>query len=199
MSFKKYLKEDNIIDFSNPKIHLLAKELSRGSNKDEEIAKKCFLYVRDNISHTGDIKKGVTTCKASDVLEHKTGFCYAKAHLLAALLRANNIPTAFSYQRLNCNEYVDGSYCLHGLNSIYLKEYGWYRVDPRGNKEGVDAIFNPPYEKLAFEIGEGEYEIDGIFDKPLDVIVDTLSKYKTYEQMKNNIPDIEGKILGKMR
>ena len=39
-------------------------------------------------------------------------------------------------------------YCLHGLNWIYLKEFGWYRVDARGNKEGVNAQFNPLYEKL---------------------------------------------------
>ena len=26
-------------------------------------------------------------------------------------------------------------YCLHGLNAIYLKEFGWYKVDARGNRE----------------------------------------------------------------
>jgi len=35
------------------------------------------------------------TCKASDVLIYGTGYCYAKSHLLAALLRANAIPAGF--------------------------------------------------------------------------------------------------------
>ena len=91
------------------------------------------------------------TCKASEVLLHGTGYCYAKSHLQAALLRANSIPTGLCYQRLNVE--TEGSrYCLHGLNSVYLRQYGWYRVDARGNKPGVVAEFCPPVEKLAFSI-----------------------------------------------
>ena len=43
-------------------------------------------------------------------------------------------------------------YTLHGLNAILLPEIGWYRVDPRGNRAGVNAQFIPPQEQLAFEI-----------------------------------------------
>jgi len=191
MKLEKYLKENEIINFSHPSIQALAKELSSDCIDDEAIAKSCFIYVRDSIKHIGDIKEGINAYKASDVLKYKTALCYGKAHLLAALLRANDIPTGLCYQRLNCNEYVDGSYCVHGLNAIYLKKYGWYRVDPRGNKDGVDAQFTPPYEKLAFQIGEGEYDIDGIFEKPLEKVIENLVKYKTYEEIKDNIPDIE--------
>ena len=190
MNFKNYLREDEIINFSHPSIQNLSKELAKECIDDEEISKKCFVYVRDTIKHIGDIKEGINACKASDVLKYKTALCYGKAHLLAALLRANNIPAGLCYQRLNCNEYIKGSYCVHGLNAIYLKKHGWYRVDPRGNKEGVDAQFIPPYEKLAFEIGEGEYDIDGIYEKPLDVVIESLAKYKTYEEIKDNIPDV---------
>ncbi|MBD3790736.1 MAG: transglutaminase domain-containing protein [Campylobacterales bacterium] len=147
--------------------------------KDLEIAKNCFEYVRDNINHTGEHKDNISTIKASDVLKYKTGWCYAKSHLLASLLRANNIPTGFCYQRLSCSEYKDDIYCLHGLNAIYLKEYGWYKVDARGNKEGVNAQFNPPIEKLAFELEENEFNLPEIYAKPLEVVVQTLEKYKT--------------------
>lgn len=34
---------------------------------------------------------------ASDVLKHRTGYCYSKNHLLAALLRVNKIPTGLCY------------------------------------------------------------------------------------------------------
>jgi len=189
-----FLQETEIIDFSNTEIQKLAINLSSNCNTDVDIAKSCFLYVRDNINHSGDYKDNITTCKASDVLKYKTGWCYAKSHLLAALLRCNNIPTGFCYQRLSCSEYKKDIYCLHGLNAIYLKDYGWYKVDPRGNKKGVDAQFNPPVEKLAFELQENEFNLSEIYEKPLDIIINALNKYKTYDELINNIPDMEEEI-----
>lgn len=188
---RQFLEETSVIDYSNKEIQILAKDLSLNSKNDVEIAKKCFEYVRDNIRHSGDYKDNITTCKASDVLKYKTGWCYAKSHLLASLLRANNIPTGFCYQRLSCSEYKEDIYCLHGLNAIYLKDYGWYRVDARGNKDGVDAQFNPPVEKLAFEIEENEFDLPKIYEKPLEVVVKTLEKYKTYDEMIYNFPDVK--------
>ena len=187
---KNYLRETELIDFSNKEVQLLALELAQNCNSDVEIAKKCFLYVRDEINHTGDYKDNVTTYRASEVLKHKTGWCYAKSILLAALLRANSVPVGFCYQRLSCREYKKDVYCLHGLNAIYLKEHGWYRVDARGNKEGVDAQFNPPYEKLAFELEKYEFDLDEIYEDPLPEVVESLKKHKSYESMINNFPDV---------
>ena len=186
----EFLKESELVNYSDVSIQSLASKLSNGLFLDEDIAKVCFLYVRDEINHSGDFKDNITTCKASDVLKHKTGWCYAKSILLAALLRANNIPTGFCYQRLSCSEYVKDVYCLHGLNAIYLKNYGWYRVDSRGNKEGVDAQFIPPKEKLAFELQEHEIDLPDIYDEPLDVIVNALKNNTTYDEMVANFPDI---------
>ena len=188
---EKFLKESEYVDFSDPAVYKLAQKLSENLEDEEAIAKACFLYVRDNIRHSGDYKDQISTYKASDVLKHKTGWCYAKSILLAALLRANGIPTGFCYQRLLCSEYVEDGYCLHGLNAIYLKKYGWYRVDARGNKEGVNAQFTPPNEQLAFELGENEFDIDEIYDEPLEVVIDALKKYKTYDEMIHHFPDIE--------
>ena len=188
---KEYLEATNIIDYNNKEVYNLASKLSNNCKDDIQIAKNCFNYVRDSINHSGDYKDNITTLKASEVLKYKTGWCYAKSHLLAALLRANNIPTGFCYQRLSCSEYKKDIYCLHGLNAIYLKNYGWYKVDARGNKKGVDAKFNPPIEKLAFELGLNEFDLEEIYTKPLNVIIDTLAKYKTYDEMINNFPDIK--------
>ncbi len=188
---QKYLEATEIIDYNNSEIQALAKQLSSNCINDEQIAKNCFEYVRDEIQHSGDYKDNITTSTASEVLKHKTGWCYAKAFLLAGLLRANGIPTGFAYQRLSCSEYKPDIYCLHGLNWIYLKEHGWYRVDARGNKEGVDAQFTPPVEKLAFEVGESEFDLSENLSEPLPVIVETLKKYGTYEEMVNNFPDIK--------
>jgi len=190
----KFLKETDIIDYSNQEIQILAKQLSANCKTDSEIAKNCFEFVRDHIKHSGDHQDTITTYIASDVLKYKTGWCYAKSHLLASLLRANNIPTGFCYQRLSCSEYKKEIYCLHGLNAIYLKDHGWYRVDARGNKEDVDAQFDPPNEKLAFELEEHEFDLPEIYDEPLDIVVQTLKTHQTYEEMVNNFPDIERSV-----
>jgi transglutaminase-like putative cysteine protease len=187
----RFLEETDIIDYSDRSIKELAKSLATGCNSDTKIAQNCFEYVRDSIHHTGDYKEDITTCKASDVLRYKTGWCYAKSHLLAAFLRANSIPTGFCYQRLSCGEYQQDIYCLHGLNAIYLKDYGWYRVDPRGNKSGIESKFSPPIEKLAFNLQDGEFDLPKIHEEPLKVVVEVLQKYKTYDSIVENFPDID--------
>jgi len=186
-----YLEETEIIDYSNDEVYALAMRLAQGCETDVQISKNCFEYVRDKIHHSGDYQDEIITYRASDVLKHKTGWCYAKSHLLAAFLRANGIPTGFSYQRLSCSKYRDDIYCLHGLNNIYLKEYGWYRVDARGNKEGVNAQFNPPYEQLAFELGEHEFDLPEILVEPLDEVIEALKKHSCYAEMVENFPDVE--------
>jgi transglutaminase-like putative cysteine protease len=192
MNFEDFLRCTEIIDFDDEAVAAKAKELGGGCDGDVEIAKRCFEFVRDEIRHTNDYKDDVTTCKASEVLAHGTGWCYAKSHLLAALLRANGIPTALCYQRLSV--FDDGApYCLHGLNAVYLKDYGWYRVDARGNKEGVNAQFRPPHEQLAFGLNfEGEKDIDGLFADPMPVVTEALRKYDTREEVLNNLPDFAG-------
>jgi len=188
---KAYLQETKLINYSHPNIQELAKQLALNTSTDTQIAKNCFTYVRDKIHHSGDYKDKITTYIASDVLKYGTGWCYAKSILLAALLRANNIPTGFAYQRLSCSEYVKDVYCLHGLNVIYLKEFGWYRVDARGNKEGVNAEFNPPHEQLAFKLEENEYDLPEILEDPLPEVVEALKKFTCYEEMIHNFPDIK--------
>ena len=68
---KKFLEETDIIDYSDKNIQALAQTLSDNCTFDIEIAKNCFIYVRDNINHTGDNKDNITTYKASDVLQYE--------------------------------------------------------------------------------------------------------------------------------
>lgn len=188
-----YLQESEIINFSHPEVNACAIQLAKGCDNDTQVAKKCFEFVRDEIRHTGDFNDDITTYKASDVLEHKSGWCYAKSHLLAALLRANNIPTALCYQRLSIND--DGApYSLHGLNAIYLKEFGWYRVDARGNRKDINAQFTPPYEVLAFTLenrdaNEGDFQTR--HEAPLEVVIKALKQNPTIALMRQNFPDKE--------
>ena len=187
----QYLRSTEYIDWKHPAVTAKAAELADDRDSEEILAKRCFEFVRDVIKHSWDYRQNPVTCKASDVLLHGTGYCYAKSHLLAALLRANGIPAGLCYQRLAIG--TDGPpFSLHGLNAVYLKKFGWYRVDARGNKAGVSADFCPPTEKLAFPIRNvGERDCPEIWAEPLPVVVKALTEYKTVEQVSENLPDIE--------
>lgn len=188
---KQYLESSEFIDWDCPEIIELAEFLKIGLVSDVDVARACFEYVRDAIMHTSDYKIDIVTSKASDVLHHKTGYCYAKSHLLAALLRANNIPAGLCYQRLSVSG-QGGPYCLHGLNAVFLTRYGWYRVDARGNKPGVNADFIPPIEQLAFDTNqEEESDIQGVWSEPLLPVVTVLQRYDRYLDVNKNLPDVQ--------
>lgn len=188
---EQYLAASQYIDWQHPKVLGKAKQLAEGQTTPENMIKACFEYVRDEIKHSVDYKMNPVTCKASDVLEHGTGYCYAKSHLLAALLRANGIPTGLCYQRLTiAND--EPPFSLHGLNAVWLEEHGWYRIDPRGNKVGVDAQFCPPMERLAFPIlSPQERDLPEVWAEPLIAVTDILEQGEDYQWVLRNLPDIE--------
>ncbi|MGM0770510.1 MAG: transglutaminase-like domain-containing protein [Halobacteriota archaeon] len=162
-----YLRHTEIIDWKHLEVEKLAKELAYGLDDPVKITGKCFEWVRDEIYHSHDHCMEPITLKASEVLAAGTGYCYAKSHLLASLLRANGIPTGFCYQRLSRNENGE-PFCLHGLNAVYLPKIGWFRIDARGNKKNIDTKFNPPEESLAYEIKvNGEADLQEIWADPL--------------------------------
>jgi transglutaminase-like putative cysteine protease len=190
---QQYLESTEYIDWKNTEVLARAESLAEGLTDLEAIARRCFVYVRDEIQHSWDFERDPVTCKASDVLEHGTGYCYAKSHLLAALLRANGIPAGLCYQRLTISDDGDGPpFCLHGLNALYLEEHGWYRIDARGNKPGVAADFCPPTERLAFPIvSEGEADLPEIWAEPIGPVLNVLSTQTTYKAVADNLPDIQ--------
>lgn len=187
---EQYLRSTDIINWEHPEVYKLAKSIRHNAENVLEMVRHCFEWVRDEIKHSYDYKMNPVTCTASEVLEYRTGFCYSKMHLLAALLRANHIPAGLCYQRLRRDE-QSNRYCLHGLNAAYLADIGWYRMDPRGNKEGIDAQFDPPHEQLAFLPSQpGEADLNGVFSDPLECIVDVLKRYQSWEKIWNNLPDM---------
>jgi len=188
---EKFLRSTEVIDWERASVLAKAQELSRGTRGAQETTRRCFEWVRDNIQHSSDFRRNPVTCNASDVLREGTGYCYAKSHLLAALLRANGIPAGFCYQRLSIDE-TGPPYSLHGLNAVHLPEFGWYRIDPRGNKEGVDAQFSPPVERLAFRIVFPDEQLfPQILADPLPVVVNALRGHSTWDAMYRNLPDWE--------
>jgi len=191
MKMQRYLTSNEYVDFEDGAVVALASSIARRAGSELDVVRSCFEFVRDEIQHSADFKLNPVTCRASDVLRHKTGYCYAKSHLLAALLRANGIPAGLCYQRLSVGD-SGPPYCLHGLNAVYLNSFGWYRIDARGNKPGVDARFCPPREALAFPIRHPmERDLPEIWSEPLSVVVEVLERYDTYAEVLANLPDVE--------
>lgn len=189
-----YLAASRWIDWRHPAVLGQAGRLAAGLADDEAIAAACFAFVRDEIRHSADFRLNPVTCAASDVLSRRTGYCYAKSHLLAALLRANGILAGLCYQRLSIGD-NGPPYCLHGLNAVHLRRHGWYRIDARGNKPGVEAAFEPPRECLAFPADQpGESDLPGIHADPWPEVVAVLTTATDYAAVLARLPDAEDDV-----
>ena len=186
-----YLKSTQIIDHDNPLIIEKAKQIIGEVPSDIEQGRTLFEWVRDEILHSWDIRSEIVTCSASEVLLEGTGICFAKSHLLAALLRSVHIPVGFCYQVLRRTPPYTGM-VLHGLNGVFISSIGkWVRVDARGNTEGIDAQFSLMQEKLAFPMDKekGEFIYDEIFTSPAPTVIDVLQKFSNLTEMWPHLPD----------
>ncbi len=170
-----YLGENPpFIVFSTPTIQARITKLEQSAGTLEERARLAFEIARDEVHHSFDTKDQAVSISAEDALRSCNGICFAKAHVLAALLRGMGIPAGFCYQRvLRKPDDPNSGFALHGLNAVWLEPYGWFRVDPRGNKPGVDSQFSPTEEKLAYPIRPelGEVDYPDVFSAPLPSVL----------------------------
>ncbi|MBH0779635.1 transglutaminase-like domain-containing protein [Nocardia bovistercoris] len=166
-----YLAADPIIEVDHPAVRSFGDELRFGSEGQVDFARRAFEWVRDEVAHSFDARDPRVTLRASQVLEQRVGLCYAKSHLLAALLRGQGIPTALCYQRLL---HGDG-HVLHGLVAVYL-EGAWHRQDARGNRADIAAEFCLDAERLAFPVDPslGEIDYPELHLTPARVVIDAL-------------------------
>ena len=186
-----YLVSSDVIDFDNEAIKIAVRRITADMPDEMSMAKAIFEFVRDDIRHTFDAGADEVTCKASDVLKNGHGVCYAKSHLLAAMMRCSGIPAGFCYQLLASDTYP-GKYEVHGLNAIYLKSLDrWVRVDARGNKPGVNVQFDINSDMRAFKPDEGRGERDDrrIFAAPVESVLKTLIANKDAKTLAHNLPE----------
>ena len=187
----EYLKHDSVIDYDNKAIVELADTLYKKADNELDFIRKAYEFVRDNISHSADINADIITYTASEVLKAGHGICFAKSHLLAALLRCKAIPTGFCYQKLILDDETAPVLIYHGLNGVYIKDYKkWIRLDARGNKIGVNAQFSIETEQLAFPIRSEMGEIDSfvVYPNPDIEVLEKLKKSKTRTKLWENLP-----------
>ncbi|MFJ9370391.1 transglutaminase family protein [Nocardia sp. NPDC101769] len=171
LSPSAYLAGDPIIEVDHPSVRALASEIRAQSDSDIDCARRSFEWVRDEVAHSYDARDSRVTLRASEVLDQRVGLCYAKSHLLAAILRGQGIPTALCYQRLTHGN----GHVLHGLVAVHLAG-AWHRQDPRGNRADIAAEFSLGTERLAFPVDPqlGEIDYPHLYATPPDVVVDAL-------------------------
>lgn len=188
-SFSKFLASSAIIDCDHPAVRRLAAEVWRET--DLQTIRAAYESVRDRFPHSYDISAEEVSVSASDMIRHGHGICFAKSHLFAAVLRACGIPAALCYQRLRYSDDDPGRTCLHGLNAVWLQDmHRWHRLDPRGNKPGIDARFDPECECLAYrvrtELGERDYLERHA--EPADCVVEVLRISRTVQELDSRLP-----------
>lgn len=187
-----YLKHDDVIDFENEAVSKLADALFQKADGELDFIKAAYEFVRDSISHSADRGEDAVTCAASEVLKAGHGICFAKSHLLAALLRAKSVPAGFCYQKLILDDETAPVLIYHGLNGACIKDLKkWIRLDARGNKAGVNAQFSLETERLAFAVRPELGEEDGfvIYPVPDVKVVEKLRNAKTRTELWGNLPD----------
>ena len=126
---EEYLMETSSIDYMNPIIQYKVRELINQSEEEMDYIKRGYLFVRDEIPHSGDIKTEMVSKTANEGIENKTEICWIKSFLLVVLLRANHIPSGISYQLLTKADDDSECYMIHALNTVYLKDLNkWIRL-----------------------------------------------------------------------
>ncbi|MGW1029709.1 transglutaminase domain-containing protein [Streptomyces sp. NPDC002577] len=175
-----YLAADDVIDHHHPLVRDTAARIAAGAVDSYVYAQSAYEFVRDEIPHSADSGDMRVTWRASDVLEQRTGICHAKAHALAALLRAEDIPTALCYQKFDM---------VHGLIAVRFRG-AWHRQDARGNKPGVDARFSLNGERLAFTPDPKSNEMDYpvLYAEPHPAVLRALQDATDREQLWKTLP-----------
>ena len=189
-SLADYLTCTPIIDWDTPAIIAQTAAVTRGLRDDVAKARALFEWVRDAIHHSWDIGTDVVTCAASEVLQQRTGLCYAKSHLLAAMLRCTGIPAGFCYQVFRRHPPYHG-FALHGLTGLYLPSLArWVWVDARGNTGTIAAQFSLTAEQLAFPIERhlGEFLYETIYTDPAPEVVAVLRGFTSLHALWPYLP-----------
>lgn len=187
---KKFLKEDDYIDFGDIMVVREAQQATLKCRTDEEKAKALFEFVRDEVENAYNIDSIALPYRASTTVKARVGTDDAKAVLLAALLRYCGIPAGFCYQYL-CKVDDDSlGHYMHCYNALYL-DGRWIKVDACGRKNGNETRFYKVEPSLAFNPRDvyGEYNVKGIYSEPNYVSLKVIAESDSVLDVMKNLPD----------
>ncbi|MCK5100937.1 MAG: transglutaminase family protein [Desulfobacteraceae bacterium] len=137
-NFKKYLEPTYFIDSDSDIIKTFAKEICQKETDPVKKAIKLYYAVRDGIKYDPySMEDSCAGMVASTVLQRKFGYCVAKAIVLIALARSQQIPARLGLadvknhinsKRLMALMETD-LFVYHGFVEFYLNEK-WVKATP---------------------------------------------------------------------
>ena len=130
-----FLVVGEFTDADTSMIQNLSAEITEGLCIESERVQALFYWVRDNIRYA----VGLNRDKASTTVLKGFGSCLNKSNVLVSLLRARNIPAAFSVMRVKTREYFGplgferfrplvSEESNHCYVQVYLND-GWIKLD----------------------------------------------------------------------
>jgi len=215
---EKYLNPTYFIDSDHPEVVAFANQNKGSGVTQVEKAVHLYYAVRDGIRYNPYRMDTVkSSMKASAVLNQKQGYCVAKAVLLAACARSQDIPARLGFadvkNHLNTKRLkkLMGTdvFVYHGYTEFYL-DNKWVKATPAFNLElcnnfnvrplefdgTMDSIFHP-LDKSGNK--HMEYIKDhGVFaDLPWEKIMDAAKKsYPLYfEDLERRSKDFSAEAL----
>ena len=140
-NFEEYLRPTYFIDFDNPLVAAFAKNNCDPAASQKEKAVQLYYSVRDTIKYDPyDLQPERNSLQASSVLQKMSGYCVAKAVLLAALLRQQSIPARLGFadvtnhlstRKLREIMHTD-LFIYHGYTEVFLNKK-WVKATPAFN------------------------------------------------------------------
>ncbi len=186
-----FLRDGDVLQLSASELSVVLETLGTARSSPREALQKTFEWVRDEIGHSVDRRATRLTCSARDVLRAGHGLCFAKCHLLVALLRAQGIAAGFGYQRLRVREAPSG-FGLHGFVWVHVAEQDRFAaLDPRGNNGRVHTVFDLDTPSLAFvpDPAKGEATSSEVWPEPSPAVVRLLQSGRTVAEALAALPD----------
>jgi transglutaminase-like putative cysteine protease len=139
--FQTCLKPTAFIDSDSPEIVSFTRTHTAGARGNIEKGVRLFYAVRDGIRYDPyNIVLRPEAFKASNILKKGSGFCVAKAIVLAAAARAAGIPSRLGFadvrnhlstERLKRLMKTD-VFAYHGFTELFLDDH-WVKVTPTFN------------------------------------------------------------------
>jgi hypothetical protein len=184
-----YLECSDIIDHNHPLVEDAAEHITYGLKDSLTKARAIYDFVKDQIFNSFQINATSVTKKASEVIDKGHGISYAKAHLLAALMRASDIPAGFCYQ-LRYDEETE-QVVVHGFNAVYIKELNkWIRIDASRHTDEDQWRFDPSREspELSIDKSMGEHDDFTVYLVPSKRVMKSLNVSDSLDELRDNLP-----------
>lgn len=188
---KSYLQPTFFLDYDSDNVAKFAADACRQSRTSIEKAIALYYAVRDEIKYDPyDLRYSRSAMKASTVLQKKSGYCVAKAVLLAAAGRSQNIPCRLGFadvvnhisspklrQKMKTDLFI-----YHGFAELFL-DNKWVKATPAFNIS------------LCNRFGVKPLEFDGTADAIFHEFDATGRKHMEYVRDRGTFDDLPFELL----